>query len=42
MTEGSYMSIQMGAVRIMGKEEEIVSVEKERMKCAGNGWKEEG
>lgn len=35
VTEGIYMSIQVGEVRIMGNEESMVQIEKERMGCVG-------
>lgn len=41
VTEGSHVSIQEGAERIMGKEGRMVHLEKVRMGCAEREWEEE-
>lgn len=38
VTEGSHVSIQVGAIRIMRNEEGMVHMEKERMGCVGRRW----
>lgn len=38
----SHVSIQVGAVRIMGYEKGMVHVEKRRIGCVGREWEEDG
>lgn len=41
-TQGSHMSNQVGAAKIIEKQEGMVNTEKVRMECVGIEWEEEG